>query len=274
MQRNPFAPFATSTLQMDASRKLGFSAKQTMQVAQRLYEGVEIGGEVTGLITYMRTDGVTIIPEAVSRHPRAWSSATIRKRYLPPVHPRVQDQGQERAGGARGDPPHRRARASPQDVARYLDRDQARLYELIWKRTVASQMASAELEQTTADIEVKGRDGKLYGLRATGSVVQFEGFLKVYEEGRDDRVRVVEKGKEDHAEDDDSRRLPPLAQGDARHRSRASRPSSTSPSRRRAIRKPRWSSAWRSSASAGPPPTPPRSPCCRSATTSASTRSG
>ena len=79
-------------------------------------------------------------------------------------------------------------------------------------------MASAELEQTTADIEVKGRDGKLYTLRATGSVVQFEGFLKVYEEGRDDRVRVVEKGKEDHSEDDDSRRLPPLAAGRPRHR--------------------------------------------------------
>ncbi len=99
-------------------------------------------------------------------------------------------------------------------MARHLERDQARLYELIWKRTVASQMASAELEQTTADIEVKGRDGKLYTLRATGSVVLFEGFLKLYEEGRDDRVRLVEKGKEDHAEDDDSRRLPPLAEGD------------------------------------------------------------
>ena len=134
-------------------------------------------------------------------------------------------------------------------------------------------MASAELEQTTADIEVKGRDGKLYTLRATGSVVQFDGFLKVYEEGRDDRVRAVDKGKDDHAEDDDSRRLPPLAQGD-RVTDRGDRGrAALHRSRRRAIRRRRWSSAWRSSASAGPPPTPRRSPCCRSATTSASTRS-
>ena len=213
MKRNPFAPFATSTLQMDASRKLGFSAKQTMKLAQRLYEGVEIGGEVTGLITYMRTDGVTIIPEAISAI-RGLIAREYSQRFVAAVHPRVQDQGQERAGSARGDPPDRRARAVRRTSRAMLDRDQARLYELIWKRTVASQMASAELEQTTADIEVKGRDGKLYVLRASGSVVQFEGFLKVYEEGRDDRVRVVEKGKEDHSEDDDSRRLPALAEGD------------------------------------------------------------
>jgi DNA topoisomerase-1 len=100
-------------------------------------------------------------------------------------------------------------------VARYLERDQARLYELIWKRAVASQMASAEIEQTSAEIEVPGRDGKTYGLRATGSVVQFDGFLKLYEEGRDDRA-AQRNGKAGEAEgEDDSRRLPPLAQGDA-----------------------------------------------------------
>ena len=106
VKRNPYAPFATSTLQMDASRKLGFSAKQTMQVAQRLYEGVDIGGETVGLITYMRTDGVTIVPEAISAirgaH-RARVLATVRR----PVHPRIQDQGQERPGGARSHPSDR-----------------------------------------------------------------------------------------------------------------------------------------------------------------------
>jgi DNA topoisomerase-1 len=103
----------------------------------------------------------------------------------------------------------------PSEVSKYLDKDQARLYELVWKRAVASQMASAEVEQTTADIEVKGRDGKTYTLRATGSVIQFDGFLKVYEEGRDERLHAS-KGKDDVApdEDDASRRLPALAEGD------------------------------------------------------------
>jgi DNA topoisomerase I len=212
VKRNPFPPFATSTLQMDASRKLGFSAKQTMQLAQRLYEGVDIGGETVGLITYMRTDGVTIIPEAINSI-RGMIAREYSQRYVAPFvreYKTKAKNAQEAHEAVRPTDVTRR----PQDVAKHLDRDQARLYELIWKRTVASQMASAELEQTTADIEVKGRDGKSYTLRATGSIVQFEGFLKVYEEGRDDRVRMVDKGKEDHAEDDDSRRLPPLAQGD------------------------------------------------------------
>ena len=212
VKRNPFPPFATSTLQMDASRKLGFSAKQTMQVAQRLYEGVDIDGETVGLITYMRTDGVTIIPEAINAI-RGLIAREYSQRYVAPFireYKTKAKNAQEAHEAVRPTDVSRR----PQDVAKHLERDQARLYELIWKRTVASQMASAELEQTTADIEVRGRDGKLYTLRATGSVVQFEGFLRVYEEGRDDRVRLVEKGKEDHSEDDDGRRLPALAEGD------------------------------------------------------------
>jgi DNA topoisomerase-1 len=213
VRRNPFAPFATSTLQMDASRKLGFSAKQTMQLAQRLYEGVDIGGETVGLITYMRTDGVTIVPEAVASI-RGMIAREYSQKYVAPFireYKTKAKNAQEAHEAIRPTDVTRR----PSDVARYLDRDQARLYELVWKRAVASQMASAELEQTTADIEVRGRDGKAYTLRATGSVVQFDGFLKVYEEGRDDRVRLVEKGKEDHAEDDDeSRRLPSLGEGD------------------------------------------------------------
>jgi DNA topoisomerase-1 len=213
VKRNPYAPFATSTLQMDASRKLGFSAKQTMQLAQRLYEGVDIGGETVGLITYMRTDGVTIVPEAVNAI-RGMIAREYSQKYVAPFIREYKTKAKNAQEAHEAIRPTDVTR-KPADVARYLDRDQARLYELVWKRAVASQMASAELEQTAADIEVKGRDGKVYTLRATGSVVQFEGFLKVYEEGRDERVRLVEKGKEDHAEDDDSdRRLPALAEGD------------------------------------------------------------
>ena len=213
VKRNPWPPFATSTLQMDASRKLGFSAKHTMQVAQRLYEGVDIGGETVGLITYMRTDGVTIVPEAISAI-RGMIAREYSQRYVAPFireYKTKAKNAQEAHEAIRPTDVNRR----PSDVAKYLDKDQARLYELVWKRAVASQMASAEVEQTTADIEVKGRDGKTYTLRATGSVIQFEGFLKVYEEGRDERLHAT-KGKDDIAPDDDasSRRLPALHEGD------------------------------------------------------------
>jgi DNA topoisomerase I len=216
VRRNPAAPFTTSTLQQEASRKLGFSAKQTMNIAQRLYEGVDIDGEVTGLITYMRTDGVTIIPEAISAI-RGLIEDTYSRRYLPPFirEYKVKAKNAQEAHEAIRPTEVRR---KPGEVARHLERDQARLYELIWKRAVASQMASAELEQTTAEIEVPGKDGKAYGLRATGSVVLFDGFMKLYEEGRDDRP--ARNGRADTTDaaagdDDDSRRLPPLAQGDA-----------------------------------------------------------
>ncbi len=214
VKRNPFPPFATSTMQMDASRKLGFSAKQTMNIAQRLYEGVDIGGETVGLITYMRTDGVQIAPEGISQI-RKVVQDDYSNRYLPPFireYKTKAKNAQEAHEAIRPTDPRRR----PQDVKRYLEKDQFALYELIWKRAIASQMASAELEQTSVDIEVDGRDGKKYGLRASGSVVQFDGFLRVYEEGRDDRFRYIEKGKEDAEGDDDgSRRLPTLAAGDA-----------------------------------------------------------
>src|SRR5262245_24166851 len=209
VRRNPYAPFTTSTLQQEASRKLGFSAKQTMQVAQRLYEGVEIDGETTGLITYMRTDGVSIVPEAIQQI-RRLVEEDYSPRYLPPFvreYKAKAKNAQEAHEAIRPTDVRRR----PSAVAGHLQRDQARLYELIWKRAVASQMASAELEQTTAEIDASGKDGKAYGLRATGSVVLFDGFLKLYEEGRDDRAR---NGKAEEAEEDDSRRLPALAEGD------------------------------------------------------------
>jgi DNA topoisomerase I len=210
VRRNPYAPFTTSTLQQEASRKLGFSAKQTMQLAQRLYEGVEIDGELTGLITYMRTDGVTIIPEAVAAI-RQLVERDYSRRYLPPFIREYKvkaKNAQEAHEAIRPTDVDRK----PDHVARHLDRDQARLYELIWKRAVASQMASAELEQTTAEIDVPGRDGKAYRFRATGSVMLFDGFMRLYEEGRDDRLR---NGKAGETEDEEASRLPPLAQGDA-----------------------------------------------------------
>ena len=215
VKRNPYAPFETASLQMDASRRLGFSSKQTMGVAQRLYEGIDIGGETVGLITYMRTDGVDITPEGIAQI-RKVVQEDYSNRYLPPFIREYKSKvknAQEAHEAIRPTDPARR----PQDIKRYLEKDQFALYDLIWKRTIASQMASAEMESTVAEIETKGRDGKAYGLRANGTVVLFEGFLKVYNEARDTRVLTIEKGKEDKADaadEDDDRRLPPLAAGD------------------------------------------------------------
>ena len=212
VKRNPYAPFSTSTLQMDASRKLGFSAKQTMQVAQRLYEGVNVGeGAPVGLITYMRTDAVQIVPEAIAAI-RKEVESDFGKRYVAPFIREYKTKAKNAQEAHEGIRPTDVAR-KPGAIAKYLEKDQARLYELIWKRAVASQMASAELEQTTAHINVTGRDGKAYDLRATGSVMLFEGFQKLYDEGRDERLKV-QKGTADPGEDDQSdRRLPPLEQG-------------------------------------------------------------
>jgi DNA topoisomerase I len=199
-KRHPAAPFTTSTLQQEASRKLGFAAARTMQVAQRLYEGVEIDGEITGLITYMRTDGVQMAPEAI-----AATRNVIQSRYGEPYVPGVPRQYRTKAKNAQE--AHEAIRPTdlfrhPDHVRRALDRDQAELYELIWKRTVASQMESADLERTTVDCVATGRDGRSYVFRATGSVIRFDGFLKLYQEGRDDEG------------DEESRRLPPVARGD------------------------------------------------------------
>jgi DNA topoisomerase I len=198
-RRNPAAPFTTSTLQQEASRKLGFSPRHTMQLAQRLYEGIDMGGEAEGLITYMRTDGVQIVPEAVSAV-RRLVTKLYGDRYVP-SSPREYEAKAKNAQEA-----HEAIRPTdftkePDKVSRYLDPDAAKLYKLIWQRTLASQASSAEIERTTADIDVAGKDGKSYGVRATGSVIRFDGFLKIYEEGIDDAVG------EDGA-------LPALAKGD------------------------------------------------------------
>ena len=199
-KRHPAPPFTTSSLQQEASRKLGLSPRQTMQIAQRLYEGIDIGGETVGLITYMRTDGVQIVPEAIAQA-RSQIEAQFGKRYVPHA-PRVYKTKAKNAQEA-----HEAIR--PTDFRRHPDKlkglnaEEARLYKLVWQRAVASQMASADIERTTVDISVKGRDGEPYGVRATGSVVMFDGFLKLYEEGHDD-----EDGEE-------GGRLPKLKEGDA-----------------------------------------------------------
>lgn len=199
VKRNPYAPFTTSTLQMEAATKLGFSPKQTMQVAQRLYEGVDIGGETVGLITYMRTDGVTIEPGALADI-RRLIETDYSKRYVCPFVREYKAKAKNAQEAHEAIRPTD-AKRTPKLIGKHLAKDQAALYELVWKRAMASQMASAEMEQTTADIAVKGRDNTDYSFRASGSVVQFDGFLKLYEVTRDD-------------DDEDARRLPNLNAND------------------------------------------------------------
>jgi len=199
-RRNPSPPFTTSTLQQEASRKLGFGATRTMRTAQRLYEGVDIGGETVGLITYMRTDGVSLSQEAIEGA-RNLIGSHWGERYVP-AQPRVYKTAAKNAQEA-----HEAIRPTdlfrrPEEVSSYLEGDELRLYELIWKRTLASQMESAVLDQVAVDIASPSKD---VVLRATGSVVVFDGFLKVYQEDRDDGA----------ADDDQERRLPAMEQGDA-----------------------------------------------------------
>ncbi|MDG3443461.1 type I DNA topoisomerase [Nitrospirillum amazonense] len=199
VRRNPFPPFTTSTLQQEASRKLGFGATKTMRIAQKLYEGVDIGGETVGLITYMRTDGVQLSNEAIDGARRLISSA-FGNEYLPNA-PRVYKSSAKNAQEA-----HEAIRPTdmfrrPDQMGRFLDKDEQRLYELVWKRTIACQMASAELDQVSVDIASPKAEAQF---RATGSIVTFDGFLKVYQEDRDD------------AGDDEDKdtRLPAMKDGD------------------------------------------------------------
>jgi DNA topoisomerase-1 len=202
--RNPAPPFSTSTLQQEASRKLGFSADRTMRTAQRLFEGVDLGGETVGLITYMRTDSVNLSGEAINAA-RALIGERFGERYLPEKPRQFKTKAKNAQEAHEAIRPTDVFR-SPKDVAARLEDDQRRLYELIWKRTVASQMAAALLDRVTADIA--SADGQVR-LRATGQTVAFDGFIKLYTEGRDDRPKDGEE-----ADDEESRILPPLNQGD------------------------------------------------------------
>ena len=202
-RQRPAPPFITSTLQQDAGRKLRFTAQRTMAVAQQLYEGLNIGSEgAVGLITYMRTDSVNVAESAV-REARDYIRQRYGKEYLPDkprVHRRRSKNAQEAHEAIRPTSIGR----TPQAMASYLDRDQLRLYTLIWERMVASQMADAVLEATTVEIDARcasPEDG-VFRFRATGSVVKFAGFRAVYREGRDD------------AGDSDENALPELATGD------------------------------------------------------------
>ncbi|HEY0107692.1 MAG TPA: type I DNA topoisomerase [Rhizomicrobium sp.] len=197
VKRHPAPPFITSTLQQEASRKLGFGAKRTMQIAQGLYEGVDIGGDTVGLITYMRTDGIVMVPEAVAEA-RSVIGSKYGSRYLP-GSPRVYTSKAKNAQEAHEAIRPTLFERTPEEVSRYLDADAARLYELIWKRAIASQMESAELERTTVD--VASADKKIV-LRATGTVTLFDGFLTLYQEGKDEE------------DDEDGSRLPKVAAGE------------------------------------------------------------
>ncbi len=204
VKRNPAPPFTTSTLQQEASRKLGFAARRTMQVAQQLYEGIAVGGEQVGLITYMRTDGVQIAEQAL-RQARDVIGERYGKAYVPEKPRRYRTKAKNAQEAHEAIRPTDLSR-TPQSLSSVLKKDQARLYELIWKRALASQMASAEIDRVSVDIA--SDDGRT-GLRATGSTVAFDGFLRVYQEGRDDARR-------DNGDDaDDERRLPAVTVGEA-----------------------------------------------------------
>ncbi len=200
-QRKPTAPFITSTLQQEASRKLGFSARQTMMTAQRLYEGIDIGDGSVGLITYMRTDSVTLAGEAMAE-----IRSLIQDRYGPenlPDEPRTYKTNTQNAQEAHEAVRPTSVSRTPVELKSRLDSDQHRLYELIWKRTIASQMSNAIFDTVGLDIfpgENRERDTSF---RATGQVLVKPGFMTVYQEGMDDMVN-----------DEQDRVLPPLEEGD------------------------------------------------------------
>jgi len=199
-KRNPVPPFITSKLQQEASRKLRFTAKKTMQIAQRLYEGVELGSEgAVGLITYMRTDS-TRVAESALAEVRDFIARQYGEKYLPEkaIYYRSKKGAQDAHEAIRPTSAER----PPDQVAPYLEKDELALYRLIWQRFVASQMMPAVFDQTTIDISA----GEKYTFRATGSVIKFDGFLAVYEEGKDEKdeddeeraakLPKVEKGEE------------------------------------------------------------------------------
>jgi len=202
-KRNPYAPFTTSTMQQEASKKLGFGASRTMQVAQRLYQGFEIDGETIGLITYMRTDGTQISNEALQSC-RSYIENEIGKNYLPEQPRNYSGKKAKNAQEAHEAIRPTDINRNPDSLKSILDRDQMRLYELIWNRTVSSQMESAEFERTS--INISNNDNSI-SFRANGSIQKFDGFLKLYQETKED-----DEKKDDH--EDDENILPAVNNGD------------------------------------------------------------
>ena len=202
-KRNPVAPFITSTLQQESARKLRFSVKRTMMLAQRLYEGVEIGKEgAVGLITYMRTDSTRVSEDAI-RDVRDYILERYGKPFLPeaPIVYKSKKEAQDAHEAIR---PTSMA-LTPEVVETYLAEDEMKLYRLIWNRFVACQMMPALYDQTTIDVTATGRTGADYTFRSTGSVQKFQGFLKVYEEGKD---------QTDEEDEELRHRLPLVAEGE------------------------------------------------------------
>jgi DNA topoisomerase I len=202
-KRNPVAPFITSTLQQESARKLRFSVKRTMMLAQRLYEGVELGSEGSvGLITYMRTDSTRVSNDALDE-----VRELIKERYGPtfrPESPNVYKSKKDAQDAHEAIRPTAAMR-TPESIASYLQEDELKLYRLIWMRFVSSQMTPAVFDQTTIDVAAKGKDGATYMFRATGSVPKFKGFLEVYEEGKDQK---------DEDDEELKHRLPLVQQGE------------------------------------------------------------
>jgi DNA topoisomerase I len=202
-RRNPVAPFITSTLQQESSRKLRFSVKRTMILAQRLYEGIELGKEgAVGLITYMRTDSTRVSEDAL-QEARAHIAVKFGPEFLP-------DSANIYKSKKEAQDAHEAIRPtsmeySPDDVAKHLAEDELKLYRLIWNRFIASQMTPAVFDQTTIDISARGKDSSEYLFRATGSVEKFRGFLKVYEEGKD---------QSDEEDEETKHKLPAVTEGE------------------------------------------------------------
>ncbi|MGY8799926.1 MAG: type I DNA topoisomerase [Longimicrobiales bacterium] len=204
-RKNPAAPFTTSTLQQEAAKRLRFSAKRTMSNAQRLYEGQEIGGRgQIGLITYMRTDSTRVSPDAVDQA-RTWVAEEMGEDYIPKA-PRLYGGKQARAA----QDAHEAVRPTdvtihPSEAGKYLEADQANLYEMIWQRFVASQMSPAVYDTTTVDFGLTGSNGTSYLYRSTGSIVKFQGFTRLY-------LEATEAGEPRRL--DDLEPLPDLNSGD------------------------------------------------------------
>ena len=200
VKRHPYPPFTTSTLQQEASRKLGFAPAHTMRVAQRLYEGVDIGGETIGLITYMRTDGVQIAEEAIAAV-RGVIESDYGKNYVPGAPRRYETKAKNAQEAHEAIRPTELSRR-PRETKSFLDADQAKLYELIWLRTVASQMESAELERTTVDIEAKvGKPHSRPARHRHGGEVR--------------RLpHALNEDRDEDADDEESRRLPQMSGGE------------------------------------------------------------